>query len=74
MHLTPWILLLNMAADPAAGPAGASPIPVPLTRPEMKQYLEDMKKRKPRIPLPELTEEDKEKLGTRGGGYEQRLR
>lgn len=50
------------------------PRPTPLTRPEMKQYLEDMKARKPRIPLPELTEEDKAKLGERGGGYESRLR
>ena len=32
----------------------------------MKQFLEDMKVRKPRIPLPELTDEDKEKLGERG--------
>jgi hypothetical protein len=40
----------------------------------MKQYLEDMKARTPRIPLPELTEEDKAKLGERGRGYEGRLR
>ena len=33
-----------------------APRPVPLTRPEMKELLEDMKGRKPRIPLPELTE------------------
>lgn len=52
----------------------SSPRPVPLTRPEMKEYIEDMKVRKPRIPLPELTAEDKEKLGERGGGYEGRLR
>ena len=51
-----------------------APRPVPLTRPEMKQYLEDMKLRTPRIPLPELTEEDKEKLGERAGSYEARLR
>ncbi|WP_397569390.1 carboxymuconolactone decarboxylase family protein [Schlesneria sp. T3-172] len=51
-----------------------TPRPVPLTRPEMKEYLEDMKSRTPRIPLPELTEEDKEKLGERGGSYEGRLR
>src|SRR4051812_49229396 len=54
--------------------AGDSPRPVPLTRPEMKLYLEDMKARKPRIPLPELTVEEKAKLGERGGGYEGRLR
>ena len=40
----------------------------------MKQMLEDMKARKPRIPLPELTEADKEKLGDRGTSYESRLR
>src|SRR5437867_12613914 len=52
----------------------AAPLPVPLTRPEMKQALEDLKGRKPRIPLPELTEEDKAKLGERGASYESRLR
>lgn len=51
-----------------------APRPVPLTRPEMKQLLEDMKARKPRIPLPELTEADKEKLGERSASYESRLR
>ena len=61
------------------GQAGAidsvnAPRPIPLTRPEMKQYLEDMKGRAQRIPLPELTDADKEKLGERGGGYEGRLR
>ena len=35
----------------------STPLPVPLTRPEMKQALEDLKGRTPRIPLPELTEE-----------------
>jgi AhpD family alkylhydroperoxidase len=50
------------------------PRPVPLTRPDMKKLLEDMKARKPRIPLPELTAEDKEKLGERAASYESRLR
>jgi alkylhydroperoxidase family enzyme len=50
------------------------PRPTPLTRPQMKQFLEDMKDRTPRIPLPELTEEERAKLGERGGGYEGRLR
>jgi AhpD family alkylhydroperoxidase len=40
----------------------------------MKQLLEDMKSRAPRIPLPELTEEEKAKLGERGASYEGRLR
>jgi hypothetical protein len=50
------------------------PRAVPLTRPEMKQFLEDMKARKPRIPLPELTEDEKAKLGEREANYENRLR
>jgi len=52
----------------------ATPLPVPLTRPELKQSLEDLKGRTPRIPLPELTEEEKTFLGERGAGYESRLR
>jgi hypothetical protein len=68
-------LLLAFAVTACAGDeSSARPRPVPLTRPEMKQYLEDMKARKPRIPLPELTEEEKAKLGERGAGYEARLR
>ena len=56
-------------------PAGVvtTPLPVPLTRPEMKQALEDLKGRTPRIPLPDLTEEEQAKLGERIG-YESRLR
>lgn len=52
----------------------SSPRKVPLTRPEMKQSLEDMKIIKPRIPLPELTEEEKSKLDERATSYEGRLR
>jgi hypothetical protein len=53
-----------------------APRAVPLTRPEMKQMLEDMKNREPRIPLPELTEEEKAKEAAdpRSFGYEGRLR
>jgi hypothetical protein len=63
----------------AAGPAPAEepahdPRPVPLTRPTMKQFLEDLKARTPRIPLPPLTDEERAKLGDRGAGYESRLR
>lgn len=54
--------------------AADAPLPVPLTRPVMKQALEDMKGRAPRIPLPELTDADREKLGERGSSYESRLR
>ncbi|MFN0051294.1 MAG: hypothetical protein ACKV0T_03835 [Planctomycetales bacterium] len=52
----------------------AVPRPVPLTRPEMKQYLEDLKTRPQRIPLPELTEADRTQLGERAQSYESRLR
>lgn len=50
------------------------PRAIPLTRPDMKQMLEDMKARTPRIPLPPLTDAEKEKLGERGAGYESRIR
>lgn len=52
----------------------SAPRPTPLSRPEMKQYLEDMKQRKPRIELPEMTAEEKEQLGDREPNYETRLR
>ncbi len=58
----------------AADDPKAVPRPVPLTRLEVKQYLEDMKSRKPRIPLPGLTKEDKKQLGERADNYEARLR
>jgi alkylhydroperoxidase family enzyme len=48
--------------------------PIPATRPEMKQLLEDMKSRKVRLPLPELTATEKEQLGERADDYESRLR
>ncbi len=71
------VLCMLLFASPGvvrADTPSSSPRPVPLTRPEMKKYLEDMKARKPRIPLPDLTDAEKEKLGERGTGYESRLR
>jgi hypothetical protein len=70
--MTPFVLstlLLVPAAEPPA-----APLPTPLTRPEMKQALEDLKARTPRIPLPPLTEADRAKLGERADSYEARLR
>jgi hypothetical protein len=67
-------LALGSAGIARADEPGTKPRPVPLTRPEVKQYLEDMKSRKPRIPLPELTDADREKLGDRANNYEARLR
>ena len=66
----------TVAADPPKNHLGdpTAPLPIPLTRLEMKQYIEDMKVRTPRIPLPELTADDKEKLGDRVNSYEARLR
>lgn len=57
-----------------AGEPVVTPRPVPLTRPEMKQLLEDMKSRPQRIPLPELTEAERAELGDRADNYESRLR
>lgn len=57
-----------------AAESANAPRPIPLTRPEMKQFLEDMKGRNPRIPLPELTDAAKEELGERSSSYESRLR
>jgi alkylhydroperoxidase family enzyme len=51
-----------------------TPRPIPATRTEMKELLEDMKKRPYRIPLPELTEKEKQELGERSTSYEARLR
>ncbi|HEY4259108.1 MAG TPA: hypothetical protein VGM98_03060 [Schlesneria sp.] len=74
--------LLTLALGLTLLPAGMAlaidsvnaPRPIPLTRPEMKEFLEDMKGRTPRIPLPELTDTDREKLDERGSSYEGRLR
>jgi hypothetical protein len=76
MRLTLAVALsLTLAGTAGAAEApSSSPLPVPLTRPELKQFLEDLKGRKPRIPLPELGREEKEKLGERGASYEARLR
>ncbi len=65
----------SATAAPTTSLADA-PRPTPLTRPEMKRMLEDMKQRTPRFPLPELTAEEQEKAKTdqRTFGYEGRVR
>lgn len=68
------LMLMTASTALAADDLLSTPRPVPLTRPEMKKALEDMKSRKPRIPLPELTEADREALGERADSYESRLR
>jgi alkylhydroperoxidase family enzyme len=67
-------LTLALIGASAHGVYADQPRPVPLTRPEMKQLIEDVKVRKPRIPLPELSAEEKARLGERGASYESRLR
>jgi alkylhydroperoxidase family enzyme len=69
-----FALTLNGAAFLRAGEPADAPRPVPLTRPEMKQLIEDMKVRTPRIPFPELSEEDRATLGDRADDYESVLR
>ncbi len=51
-----------------------TPRPIPANRTEMKELLEDMKKRPYRVPLPELTDKEKQELGERSSSYEARLR
>lgn len=41
------------------------PKPIPQTRPEVKQALEALKQRQPRLPLPPLTEAERENAGDR---------
>jgi len=76
--LSVFALALGLAGTPLTSALAVdsvkAPRPIPLTRPEMKAYLEDMKGRTLRIPLPELTDADKGKLGERGSSYESRLR
>ena len=77
MRIVPGIMVAFVLASTGGlrgEEPGAVPLPVPLTRPEMKQALEDLKHRKPRIPLPELSEADQQKLGDRAASYESRLR
>lgn len=78
MFLKRSCLYLLLAAAGATACRADSPVktprPIPATRPEMKELLEDMKKRSYRIPLPELTDKEKEELGERSTNYEARLR
>ncbi|MBX3442927.1 MAG: hypothetical protein KF774_11015 [Planctomyces sp.] len=54
--------------------ADDAPRPIPVTRPAMKEWIEDVKVRTPRIPLPELTDEERQEAGSQAGNYETRLR
>ena len=73
LFATAVLALFAISAVRAADGADA-PRPVPLTRPELKQLIESVKHREPRIPLPELTAEDRRQLGERADDYESVLR
>ncbi len=51
-----FTVLISAAATRAADPPSDTPKAVPATRPEMKQALEALKDRTPRLPLPERGE------------------
>ena len=77
MRITPSLVLgailsstgITYCAEPSDAPR-----PLPRTRPEMKQLIEEIKVRSPRIPLPELTAAERDKLGDQADSYESRLR
>lgn len=79
MKTTIFTLFLFLAA---ITPSTAQEIPypkdqprvTPITRPAMKMMIEQMKDRQPRIPLPDLTDEDRKQLGEQADSYEARLR
>jgi hypothetical protein len=73
-YLPAFLALVVAAPLPVRADDGDKPPATPLTRPDMKRMLEDVKARKPRIPLPELTDADREKLGDSAANYESRLR
>jgi len=75
MQLTQCFLVAFILAGFAMGQDSVEGIrPTPLTRPELKRLLEDVKVRVPRIPLPELTDGDREKLGAQADSYESRVK
>jgi hypothetical protein len=67
-------LALSLSFAVSAEDPPAQPRSVPLTRPAMKQALEDLKDASPRVPPPELTKEEKAKLGDRAVTPEARIR
>ena len=72
--LVATLLALSCGSLLSAEEAVPTARPIPLTRDEMKRMLEDLKSRPIRIPLPELTDQDREALGERAENYEARLR
>lgn len=77
-RLSRLTLVLLFCVAPARGeePQTEEPKPVPRTRPELKRALEALKFREPRLPLPPLSEEEKDRRGKRpvvNNGYARRL-
>ncbi len=62
-------LPVSIGQEPTSGARST-----PLTRPQLKRLIEDVKVRVPRIPLPKLTDQDREKLGDQVDSYESRIR
>lgn len=75
VEVSTFAQVVSPASKGASGPTDSpdQPRPTPTTRPEMKRLLEDMKLRKERIPLPPLSESEKESNDPRTQGYEGRL-
>jgi hypothetical protein len=59
------VALAAFGTGPLPAAAPASPRPIPATRQEMKKALENLKKAQPRLPLPPLSDAEKESAGTR---------
>lgn len=72
--ILPLLASMTFSLAAMAQEDASAPRPTPMTRPVLKQYLEDVKQRQPRIPLPELTDEDRQTLGEQVDNYETRLR
>ncbi|MEQ1827624.1 MAG: hypothetical protein ABL921_16815, partial [Pirellula sp.] len=68
------IVLICLPGSWASAQLHDTPRPTPLTRPVLKKMIEDVKQRTPRIPLPDLTEADRNQLGDQADNYETRLR
>lgn len=73
--ITLWLALVGMGTSCLGQDTPVkTPRPIPSTRTELKELLEDMKKRPYRVPIPELSESEKQELGERSTNYEARLR
>ena len=79
-HRIAWTILISTTCGLASGQVKIeSEIvegirPTPLTRPELKRLLEDVKVRTTRIPLSELGEAEREALGEQAENYESRVK